>query len=74
LVDVIQGLSAPKPKFSELFQDQNIFAHLYCPPPISCVHLAPNAVRLLVVSIMPFGSNDQVLSKFGVAVDRPNAQ
>ncbi|KAF8271287.1 hypothetical protein EI94DRAFT_1698245 [Lactarius quietus] len=70
--DVIQGFSAQTIEFWDLCLVKKSIMHLNRPPPISCVHLAVNAVRPLMVRIVALWSGDQVLSKIMVTIDRPN--
>ena len=58
----------------ELFLVEDRITHLYRPPPISGVHLTENAVCPLLIGVVAFRSDGQVLRKLRVTVDRADTR
>ena len=43
--------------------------HLYCPPPLTSVHLTVDSTSLPRISIMLLGGNNQVTRELGVSIE-----
>ena len=46
--------------------------HLYCPPPLTSVHLTVDSTSPLMVHIMLLGGNNQVTHELGVSIECPD--
>ena len=47
--------------------------HLYGPPPVPSMHITVNAVRSILIGEVPFRCKDQIMLKFRVTKERPEA-
>src|SRR5260221_1799610 len=48
-------------------------AHLYRPPPITCIHLTVYPLCLLIVHIVPLRGKNQVPCELWISIDRADA-